>query len=71
MKVFCKARFLKGKGSIEIANTDVVENEVLLKKNNKVLLTSESVGECRVAFDISGVYGRPIRSIVVINVVKR
>lgn len=70
MNAFCKARFLEGKGSVEIANIDIVENKVLLQKENKVLLTPKSVGECRVELEISGVYGQPVRNIVVINVVK-
>ena len=70
MDVFCKAVFLKGKGDIEIMNSDIVKNKVLLHNDNEVLLTPNSIGECRVELEISGIYGQPIRNIVVINVVK-
>lgn len=69
MAVYCEAIFLKGEGLIEIANSDVVDNMILLQKDNEVSLIPKSVGECRVEFKISGAYGQPIRSIVVIDVV--
>lgn len=70
MKVFCKACFLKGAGDIKIENTDIVENRVLLQKDNKVLLTPKSIGECRLEFEISDMNGRLIKNMIVVIVVQ-